>query len=83
MFNYRVKSTKVEAFIFSDATKFPDWFSDAIADGVVEYEFGMVTVKNNNSHTTVRNGDYIVKMPNGTIHPCPKYIFEAYYEQDR
>lgn len=83
MFRYRSKSKTVEAFNFSEANKFPDWFSDAIADGVIEYEFGMVVIKNGASHTSVRNSDFVVKMPDGTIHPCPKYIFELYYEREK
>lgn len=84
---YRKKPVEIEAFKFG-CDEYPDWFNEAVANDIVEYEsiatyFGTIftlTIKTLEGNMTAHYGDYVIKGIHGELYPCKPKIFEETYE---
>lgn len=82
---YRKKPVEVDAFIFGYGD-FPQWFWDAIRDGVVtvfdaDAPFIYADIKTLEGVMHAMNGEYIIRGVRGEIYPCKPDIFLETYEK--
>lgn len=87
---FRKKPVVIEAFIFG-WHEAPQWFLDAVAGGVVKYEWrgsdplkhppdGLVIQTLEGEHRSSYGCEYIIRGVKGEIYPCKPDIFEMTYE---
>lgn len=90
MAKYRKKPVEVEAFQISIDTMhrrdYPQWFADAIANGVVYQKRNPdypveCTIRTLEGEMDANLGDYIIKGVNGELYPCKPDIFGKTYER--
>lgn len=86
MTKFRKKPVVVDAFQWWPsryAEDFPEWFSSAIANGIVFYQGGdnpYCTIETLEGAMKVSSGDYVIRGVKGEMYPCKPDIFEATYE---
>jgi hypothetical protein len=90
MTRYRKKPVEIEAVQFSaritDCQVFPDWLTEARANGTVEYRLekngpGYLLIKTLEGEMRANQDDWIIRGINGELYPCKPDIFAATYEQ--
>lgn len=88
---YRKKPVLVDAFqLTADAEIIaPDWFTQAVVDGVVDFDRSLVdghvhiygcTVNTLEGRMHAKLGDYIIRGVKGELYPCKPDIFVKTYE---
>lgn len=79
---FKKKPVVIEAFRFRREVA-PEWFSEAINQGVVQpnLQDGTATIKTLEGDHLARTGDYVIKGVKGELYPCRADIFEATYER--
>ena len=75
---YRKKPIVIDAFKYGSKPE-PEWFIDAIGDGIDADNYGC-TIETMEGIFTANIGDWIIKGIKGEIYSCNPEIFEATYE---
>ena len=78
------KPIVIEAFRWTgdqDQTEDPLWAIEAIKNGSVFFEGGLMKIITLEGIMTAERGDYVIKGIKGEIYPCKPDIFELTYEQ--
>ena len=95
MKQYRKKHIVIEVYRLGYDSVTPDWFMDAMTEGVIikhdnSKRSPFDTSINTNVTATIKtlegdhlasNGDYIIKGIQGELYPCKPDIFKATYEE--
>ena len=87
---FRKKPVVIEAFKIG-IDSIPDWFMDAVTNGIVALNFSSIgfyhddgtyaDIKTLEGTMRASFGDYIIKGIKGEIYPCKPDIFEQTYER--
>ena len=89
MSKYRKKPVVIDAFLLG-ADKEPEWFKEAVANGIVEIRRYQTNLKEHRTYfiRTLEGNmaareeiDYIIRGVNGELYPCKADIFEKTYEE--
>lgn len=80
---YRKKPVVIEAFRWTggpDQTEDPEWIIEAIRDGKITFDAGLMFIETLEGVHRAVPGDYIIRGIAGEIYPCKPDIFEQTYE---